>query len=80
MNIVNSSFKYNVKINKFSSSYLSKRGKTINFRKFSFIIKLGKTNEGYALSKIVTLKYCQYKVKYKKNFISIQPANLWGRG
>jgi len=42
---------------------------------------LEKTNEGYALSKIVTLKYCQYlKQKYKKNFISIQPANLYGIG
>ena len=43
--------------------------------------KLEKTNEGYALAKISTLKYCEYLNKrYKKNFISLQPANLYGEG
>ena len=42
---------------------------------------LEKTNEGYALAKITSLKYCQYlRRKYKKDFISIQPANLYGEG
>ena len=42
---------------------------------------LEKTNEGYALAKITSLKYCQYlRQKYKKDFISIQPANLYGEG
>ena len=43
--------------------------------------KLEKTNEGYALAKISTLKYCEYiNQKYNKDFISLQPANLYGEG
>jgi len=39
------------------------------------------TNEGYAIAKIATLKYCEYIKKfYKKNFFSLQPANLYGAG
>ena len=42
---------------------------------------LEKTNEGYALAKISTLKLCQYiKNHLKKDFISLQPANLYGSG
>jgi GDP-L-fucose synthase len=42
---------------------------------------LEETNEGYAIAKIATLKYCEYIKKfYKKNFISLQPANLYGLG
>lgn len=42
---------------------------------------LEKTNEGYALAKISTLKYCEYiKLRYKKEFISLQPTNLYGEG
>lgn len=42
---------------------------------------LEETNEGYAIAKIATLKYCEYiKNFYKKNFISLQPANLYGTG
>ena len=37
--------------------------------------------KGYALAKIATLKYCEYlNKKYKKNYISLQPANLYGEG
>jgi GDP-L-fucose synthase len=40
---------------------------------------LEKTNEGYAISKIATIKYCEYiRNFYKKDFISLQPANLYG--
>tara|TARA_A100001015_G_C14899237_1_gene675730 strand:+ start:307 stop:1236 length:930 start_codon:yes stop_codon:yes gene_type:complete len=42
---------------------------------------LEKTNEGYALAKISTLKYCEYiKQRYQKDFISLQPTNLYGEG
>ena len=42
--------------------------------------KLEPTNEGYALAKILTLKYCQF-LKNKENFfISLMPANLYGEG
>tara|TARA_B100001121_G_scaffold107330_1_gene94708 strand:- start:13108 stop:14046 length:939 start_codon:yes stop_codon:yes gene_type:complete len=83
MNIVNSSFKYNVKklINLGSSCIYPKNTKQPISENSLLSSSLEKTNEGYALSKIVTLKYCQYlKQKYKKNFISIQPANLYGVG
>ena len=83
MNIVNASFKYNVKklINLGSSCIYPKDVKQPISENSLLSSSLEKTNEGYALSKIVTLKYCQYlKQKYKKNFISIQPANLYGVG
>ena len=83
MNIVNSSFKYNVKklINLGSSCIYPKDVKQPISENSLLSSNLEKTNEGYALSKIVTFKYCQYlKQKYKKNFISIQPANLYGVG
>lgn len=42
---------------------------------------LEKTNEGYAIAKISTIKYCEYiKNFYGKDFISLQPANLYGVG
>ena len=37
------------------------------------------TNEGYAMAKILGLKYCQYlNQQYGTNFISIMPPNLYG--
>jgi len=40
---------------------------------------LEESNEGYALAKISTLKYCEYiKFFLKKDFISLQPTNLYG--
>ena len=42
---------------------------------------LESTNEGYALAKISVLKYCEYlNKKYKKDYVSLQPANLYGEG
>tara|TARA_B100001121_G_scaffold306597_1_gene326393 strand:+ start:606 stop:1535 length:930 start_codon:yes stop_codon:yes gene_type:complete len=83
MNIVNSSFKYDVKrlINLGSSCIYPKEVKQPISENSLLSSSLEKTNEGYALSKIITLKYCQFlKQKYKKDFISIQPANLYGIG
>ncbi len=43
--------------------------------------KLEPSNEGYALAKIAVLKYCEYiNQKYKRNYITLQPANLYGEG
>jgi GDP-L-fucose synthase len=43
--------------------------------------QLEESNEGYAIAKIAVLKYCEYlKKKRKKNYISLQPANLYGEG
>ena len=37
------------------------------------------TNEGYAMAKILGIKYCQYlNQQYGTNFISIMPPNLYG--
>ena len=83
MNIVNSSFRHNVKtlINLGSSCIYPRKVKQPILENSLLSSSLEKTNEGYALSKIVTLKYCQYlKQKFKKNFFSIQPANLYGVG
>ena len=83
MNIVNSSYKYNVKklINIGSSCIYPKKTSQPIKEDSLLSSSLEKTNEGYALAKIITLKYCQFlKQKNKKNFVSIQPANLYGLG
>jgi len=42
---------------------------------------LEKTNEAYAISKIATIKYCEYiKKNFKKDYVSLIPANLYGFG
>ena len=42
---------------------------------------LEESNEGYALAKIAVLKYCEYiNKKFKRNYITLQPANLYGEG
>ena len=41
--------------------------------------KLEKTNEGYALAKIIGLKACEYyNKKYNKNYFTLMPCNLYG--
>ena len=83
LNIINSSYKFNVKklINLGSACIYPKKVKQPISENSLLTSALEKTNEGYALSKITTLKYCQYlRQKYKRDFISIQPANLYGVG
>ena len=41
---------------------------------------LEESNEGYALAKIIVLKYCEYIFLKKKKYISLMPANLYGKG
>ena len=83
LNIINSSHKFNVKklINLGSACIYPKKVKQPISENSLLTSVLEKTNEGYALAKITSLKYCQYlRQKYKKDFISIQPANLYGEG
>ena len=83
LNIINSSLNYNVKklINLGSACIYPKNVKQPIKESSLLSSQLEKSNEGYAIAKIVCLKYCQYlKQKHKKNFISIQPANLYGEG
>lgn len=82
-NLLNSSLKYNVNkfINLGSACIYPKFSKQPIKEEYLLSSYLEPTNEGYALSKIVTLKYAQYIKKfYKKNYITLQPANLYGEG
>jgi GDP-L-fucose synthase len=81
LNLINSSLKYNVKqfINLGSACIYPKVTSQPIKEDFLLTSKLEETNEGYAIAKIATLKYCQYLYQYrKKNFISLQPTNLYG--
>jgi len=83
LNLINASLNYNVKklINLGSACIYPKNVKQPIKEDSLLSSQLEKSNEGYAIAKIVCLKYCQYlKQKHKKNFISIQPANLYGEG
>jgi GDP-L-fucose synthase len=81
LNLIHSSFKYNVKklINLGSACIYPKSAKTPIKEDSLLTSQLEKTNEGYALAKILTLKYCSFlNKKFTKNFISLQPVNLYG--
>jgi GDP-L-fucose synthase len=81
LNIINISYKYNVKkiINLGSACIYPKITELPIKESYLLSSFLEKTNEAYALAKIVTLKLCEYyKKNKKKDFISIQPANLYG--
>ena len=83
LNLINASLVNNVKkfINLGSACIYPKKVKQPIKEEFLLSSNLEKTNEGYALAKISTLKYCQYiKQKYKRYFITLQPANLYGEG
>ncbi len=82
-NLLNCSLKYGVKrfINLGSACIYPREARQPIKESYLLSSQLEKTNEGYALAKIATLKYCEYlNKKYKKNYISLQPANLYGEG
>jgi GDP-L-fucose synthase len=81
MNIINISFIFGVKkiINLGSACIYPKITSLPIKEEFLLSSYLERTNEAYALAKIVILKLCQYYKKMKKvNYITIQPANLYG--
>lgn len=81
LNIINVSYKYKVKkiINLGSACIYPRITKLPIKEEYLLSSFLEKTNEAYALAKIVILKLCEYyKKNKKKEFISIQPANLYG--
>ena len=83
LNITKCSIRYKVKklINLGSACIYPKKTKQPIKESALLSSYLEETNEGYALAKIITLKYSQHlKKKYKKEFISLMPANLYGRG
>jgi GDP-L-fucose synthase len=80
-NILNISDKCNVKkvINIGSACIYPKKTRLPIKEEYLLSSYLEKTNEAYALAKITTLKLCEYYKKFKnKDFISVQPANLYG--
>ena len=83
LNIINCSIKYKVNklINLGSACIYPKKTSQPIKEKFLLSSYLEETNEGYALAKILSLKYLQfYKKKKNQKFISLMPANLYGEG
>ena len=82
-NLLKASLDCNVKkfINLGSACIYPKHNKQPIKESYLLSSKLEETNEGYALAKIATLKYCEYiKKRFKKEFISLMPTNLYGDG
>lgn len=80
-NVIDASHKYGVKkiINLGSSCIYPKESPQPMKEDYLLSGKLEPTNEGYALSKISSLKLCKYyNEQYKTNFISLMPPNLYG--
>jgi GDP-L-fucose synthase len=80
-NILNVAYKQNVKkvINIGSACIYPKRTKLPIKEEYLLKNYLEKTNEAYAIAKIAVLKLCEYyNIKKNKDYISIQPANLYG--
>lgn len=83
LNLIKNSLDYNVKqlINLGSACIYPKKTKQPIKENCLLESKLEESNEGYAIAKIAVLKYCEYaQKKLKKNFFSLQPANLYGEG
>ena len=82
-NLLNASLYFNVKkfINLGSACIYPKKTKQPIKEDSILSSRLEETNEGYAISKISVLKFCEYiKVELKKDFITLQPTNLYGKG
>ena len=83
LNMINASLRFKVKkfINLGSACIYPKKNKQPIKENSLLSSKLEETNEGYALAKILSLKYLEYlRKKNKKEFISLMPANLYGEG
>ena len=82
-NLLNASLAYNIKkfINIASACIYPKKTKHPISEQSLLSSKLEETNEAYAISKISVLKLCEYiKVELNKDFITLQPTNLYGEG
>ena len=83
LNIINCSIKFKVDklINLGSACIYPKKTTQPIKEKFLLSSYLEETNEGYALAKILSLKYLQFhKKRNNQKFISLMPANLYGDG
>ena len=80
-NLIKSSFKNKIDhfINLGSSCIYPKNSKQPIKEKYLLSSSLEKTNEAYALAKIVGLKMCEYyNQQYKKSYLTLMPCNLYG--
>ena len=81
LNLIKSAYKNNIKhfINLGSSCIYPKNAKQPIKEEYLLSSKLEKTNEAYALAKIVGLKACEYyNQQYNKSYITVMPCNLYG--
>tara|TARA_B100000674_G_scaffold401559_1_gene347408 strand:+ start:165 stop:1136 length:972 start_codon:yes stop_codon:yes gene_type:complete len=81
LNLINLAYKYKIKhfINLGSSCIYPKNSKQPIKEQYLLSNELEKTNEAYALAKIVGLKVCEfYNQQYKTNFFTLMPCNLYG--
>lgn len=81
LNLINSSYKNNIKhfINLGSSCIYPKNSNQPIKEKYLLTSPLEKTNEAYALAKIIGLKACDfYNQQYKTNYLTLMPCNLYG--
>ena len=80
-NLIKSAYRNKVKhfLNLGSSCIYPGKSKQPIKEKYLLSGDLEKTNEAYALAKIVGLKACQfYNEQYKTNFFKLMPCNLYG--
>ena len=80
-NLIKSAYKNKVKhfLNLGSSCIYPKNAKQPIKEKYLLTSELEKTNEAYALAKIVGLKTCQfYNEQYNTNYFTLMPCNLYG--
>ena len=81
LNLINLAYKYKIKhfVNLGSSCIYPKNSKQPIREQYLLSNELEKTNEAYALAKIVGLKVCEfYNQQYKTDFFTLMPCNLYG--
>ena len=80
-NLIKSAYKNNIShfINLGSSCIYPKYSKQPIKEKYLLSGSLEKTNEAYAIAKIVGLKLCEYYNKqFKTSYLTLMPCNLYG--
>ena len=80
-NLIKSAYNNKIKhfLNLGSSCIYPKNARQPIKEKYLLSSKLEKTNEAYALAKIIGLKACQfYNEQYHTNFFTLMPCNLYG--
>ena len=81
LNLINSAYKNKIKhfINLGSSCIYPKNSKQPIKENYLLTSELEKTNEAYALAKIVGLKACEfYNKQYGTSYFTLMPCNLYG--